>query len=126
MFFSFLTRMAFQITPRFLSGFWSPLFIFYSQSTLSRSINQNCSSRVCLLCLLNLHITIRKYTQGWSFPMNFLRRFAFQILISCQRSIETRLAGILLLCAGVFILLAENRYLISFFSVEQLKHLQSG
>lgn len=41
--------------------------------------------------------TFRKYTQGGIFPISFLQRIVFQILISCQQSTETRLAGILLL-----------------------------
>ena len=35
----------------------------------------------CLLCrFLHLAVTFRKYTQGGSKPMTFLRRFAFQII----------------------------------------------
>jgi len=65
-------------------------------SVYKRTINSYLDS---LVSHLTLPITSRKYTQGGSFPMNFLRSIAFQILISCQRSTEPRLAGILLLLA---------------------------
>lgn len=69
--------------------------------SLREGKRQNKFIQVCTVChrssLFALPLTFSKYMQGGSFPMNFLRRIAFQFIISRQRSTETRLAGSLLL-----------------------------